>query len=401
MTNPSANNLLEVLLEKLELPESAYEQAKSRYDDLGKWLCRDESSCNSNDPHVFPQGSFRLGTAIMPLNEKEPYDLDLACELSKHITKSSHTQQSVKKLIGDEVEAYRKARAIKADKEEKHRCWRLEYADSISFHMDIVPCVPEIKSKRLAMYEAMVKAGENADFATALSDLTVAITDNRHRDYNRISDDWEVSNPEGYAKWFESRMKLSEKFIRGREATLKAATIDEIPSYRWKSPLQLAVQLLKRHRDQMFEDNSDVKPISIIITTLAAKAYQGETDLVSALNTILTGIENLVNDDKPRIPNPVNPEEDFADRWERSECRDLNLERNFKLWVNQARRDFDTLLKSESLPSITNCLGKSFAFNIGIDTLSRKLGTSNYSTSASSPKEYNITQQTSPWRTEE
>lgn len=41
---------------------------------------RPESSYSEFEPHFF-QGSFRLGTAIKPLNENEMYDLDLACNL--------------------------------------------------------------------------------------------------------------------------------------------------------------------------------------------------------------------------------------------------------------------------------------------------------------------------------
>lgn len=45
-----------------------------------------------------------------------------------------------------------------------------------------------------------------------------------------------------------------------------------------ESILQRIVQILKRHRDIMFNGDED-KPISIIITTLASRAYRGETNL--------------------------------------------------------------------------------------------------------------------------
>jgi len=55
----------------------------------------------------------------------------------------------------------------------------------------------------------------------------------------------------------------------------KAATIDELPTYRWKTPLQQVVKILKRHRDVMFLDAPDKKPMSIIITTLAGRSIPG------------------------------------------------------------------------------------------------------------------------------
>jgi hypothetical protein len=43
------------------------------------------------------------------------------------------------------------------------------------------------------------------------------------------------------------------------------------------------------HRDRMFENDPDGKPISVIITTLAARAYGGETDVYSALRPFFPG----------------------------------------------------------------------------------------------------------------
>ncbi|MEC9281793.1 MAG: nucleotidyltransferase [Bdellovibrionota bacterium] len=109
------NKILEEMLGKLELPDSAYEKAKSRYDDLGEWLGRDGSILKDNNPHVFPQGSFRLGTAIRPLDDKEEYDLDLSCKLREGVTTSSHSQRQIKNMVKEELESYRKARGIKED----------------------------------------------------------------------------------------------------------------------------------------------------------------------------------------------------------------------------------------------------------------------------------------------
>src|SRR5208337_1219737 len=136
-----------------------------------------------------------------------------------------------------------------------------------------------------------------------------AITDNRLKNYDIISDDWRISNSEGFARWFESRMKLARLLLEKRAVAVKAAQVDDLPAYRWKSPLQRCVQILKRHRDVMFADNLDRKPISIIITTLAGKAYQGEVEIAEALDRILSNMGSLINPTTPRVPNPVNPAE--------------------------------------------------------------------------------------------
>ena len=62
MSDNQSNEVLKGILEKIELPNSAYERAEKRYKDIGDWLHRPESSCVEYDPNVFSQGSFRLGT---------------------------------------------------------------------------------------------------------------------------------------------------------------------------------------------------------------------------------------------------------------------------------------------------------------------------------------------------
>jgi len=398
MVKQESSSLLHFMLGPLELPDSAYETAAARYRDLGKWLCREGSSCARYQPHVYPQGSFRLGTAIRPINPQEEYDLDLACELSVGVAKHSHTQQSVKQLVGIEIESYRVAREIRSPKEEKHRCWRLEYADDLSFHMDIVPCIPEASFRRRAIKEAMIRSGAESGLAEAVSELTVSLTDNRHLSYGQICDDWGISNPEGYATWFESRMRLAHGLLLERAIVLKAAKIDDLPAYRWKTPLQQAVQLLKRHRDRMFRDDPEAKPISVIITALAGRAYSGETDVETALRVVLSGIEGLVHPNRPRIPNPVNPDEDFADRWSRPDCRHLRLEENFWNWVKQAENDFALLSAADDAGFIAEQARQKLCVTLDAAALSQLPGVGGHSESGAIPKVHVISSEPArPW----
>ena len=80
--------------------------------------------------------------------------------------------------------------------------------------------------------------------AINVSELAVSITDNSDIGYTIKTNDWRVSNPEGYARWFEVRMRTAEVYLAEREMFFKAS-IDTLPYYQWKTPLQSAVQLLK------------------------------------------------------------------------------------------------------------------------------------------------------------
>jgi len=394
ITNEQKRIIIDNMVKLLELPDSAYDKARKRYEDLGEWFDREESVVSGNNPHIFPQGSFRLGTAIRPLNEREEYDLDLACKLRDGISKASHSQEDLKNLIGIELEAYRKARGIKSALEPKHRCWRLEYQDDLSFHMDIVPCIPADEERQEAILESILQTGLETFVAEAASQTTASITDDRNEGFRRICSDWNISNPEGYAKWFEYRMNPEQTRIG-----LERAQVDDVPLFKKKTPLQRVIQILKRHRDNWSKGNPDSKPISIIITTLAARAYDGETDIVTALGNVLAKMGGLVRPTKPRIPNPVDPEEDFADRWYRKDCLHLRLEENFNAWLFQARVDFQNITSTDDSESLCELIKEKFSLPVDEAELKKQLGISAASVHIITPKVHTIDRQDAarPW----
>jgi hypothetical protein len=205
--------------------------------------------------------------------------------------------------------------------------------------MDVVPSIPEEQGRRGMIKEAMIKEGMDKGLADNVANHSGAITDDRLPNYALIANDWLVSNSEGYAVWFESRMKQAELILEKKAA----ARLDQLPARRWKSPLQQVVQLLKWHREVMFQKNPDSKPISVIITTLAAHAYAGEEDVETALAGVLERMGSYVRQNQPRVPNPINPVEDFADKWPLPKYANLKLEDNFWKWLKAAQEHFKTL----------------------------------------------------------
>jgi SMODS domain-containing protein len=331
-----AEAYLEALAKALEIPPARYEQAERSYKSLGEWLHRDESSVKNYVPDVFVQGSFRLGTVIKPESDGEEYDVDCACSLTK-LTKSNLSQAGLKELLGEEIKAYRKSKGIQKEVHEGRRCWRLEYADGAQFHMDIVPCIPNAQAQRLLL--------ESRGLDTRFAETAIAITDNEVPEFYEITEAWPRSNPRGYAEWFKSRM--GDPFVRRRQQILNEmraegviASVEDIPTYRVRTPLQSAIMILKRHRDIMFADEPTDKPISIIISSLAAHAYEGEETIGLALLSILSRMDASIEHDGTKyiIRNPTDALENFADKWEdypeRAEA--------FFGWLNQARKDFSS-----------------------------------------------------------
>jgi len=334
MPTKAAEEYLAALADELAISESRYEQASRSYASLGEWLHRPESTVLRYDPQVYVQGSFRLGTAIRPLSDNEEYDVDSVCVLG-NLGTGNLTQQQLKTLVGEEIKAYRRSQSMVKPVREGRRCWVLSYADGAQFHMDIVPSVPNAARQRLLL--------EAHGLDLSWSETAIVITDIQSPVYEYISDDWPRSNPKGYAEWFKLRMGTLFEQRRRQLAESIRASVEDIPVYRVRTPLQSAIMILKRHRDGMFAGRYDERPISIIITTLAAHAYSGEEKIADALYSILARMDQFIEWDGRQyiIRNPSDPLENFADKWpfhpERQEA--------FFEWLAQARHDFGELAR--------------------------------------------------------
>lgn len=364
------NDIIEQVLKDIDLPDTVIQRAEDRYVDLGKWLSREESAIAMYHPYVFPQGSFLLQTTIRPLSNKDEYDLDIGCCFLKDLTTKNISQASLKKLLRIELEAYRKARNIKAELDEKKRCWRLEYQDAMSFHIDVVPCLP-VNETEWQFFGAFFVRNVSRSGELLLTEynkkawslLSLFITDNQSKDYKAISDNWHHSNPKGFAKWFQARAALAQM----NEMILAAAPrneVEDLPSTTNKpdTVLQQVVKLLKRHRDVMFEEDKTYAPISVIISKLAAEAYSGEKDLGAAIMNVLEGMKNTIQFVTTFINNPTEPLENFADKW----VEDSNYVHQFRMWIAQATRDFGILTKaSPTQEEVQKILASNFSLSFG------------------------------------
>ncbi|XMA23572.1 nucleotidyltransferase (plasmid) [Bacillus bombysepticus] len=390
MYKTKENPVLLEMIEQLDLPRGIEKKVRDRYDSLSSWFGRDNSSLKDINIDIFSQGSFALGTTIKPLKEDEEYDLDMGCKLNIEGYKSLYSQEELKKMIGKELELYRNSVGIEKPLDEKRRCWRLEYKDEVGFHLDIVPCIPLEHEKKETYASRLSEAyGYEQTFNQDVVHFAVNITDTENKNYSIVTDEWNISNPQGYVRWFQHCMSKNKQFVLKEQAS-----VEPVPKYEKKTILQRCIQLLKRHRDNMFEENKDSKPISIIITTLAARAYDGEQNLEEALSNILNKMPQYIHSQKPRVPNPVKSEEDFTDRWDNPEFKHLNLETNFNLWLYQANLDFKKLFATDKSEEVNSILNENFALKISTEQLEKTFG---YKSGSISTVQSISTPSTKPW----
>jgi len=323
--------VLNDVVESLQVTDSERDSVQRSCQSLGAWLLREASTIRAREPIVYLQGSFALGLAIRPMIETDRIDADLVC-LVAH-SKRQESQARLKELVGEEVCSYAASKSMQPPSEGR-RCWTLNYADSARFHLDCLPATPDVDEAR--------GRRESQQLGQDYVETSIAITDKTDSDFERITDHWPLSNPKGYAAWFHTRMQLAFESRRDGIAIRERADPTKIPHYRVRTPLQEAIQLFKRHRDIMFADRGDDKPVSIILTTLAAHAYGNETSLPATLQSVLSKMPLFIErgrDGEDVIANPSNPAENFADRLQdHPERRDA-----FFSWHAQACQDFARL----------------------------------------------------------
>lgn len=354
------NDILTELGKSLDISETQFNAAVASYNAVGGWLTNDDSLLKPYSPRVRPQGSIIIGTTIKPIHKDDDMDLDLVCQLSG---KASYwTQKDVKNIVGKQLESHKTYESLLD--EEGRRCWTLKYRTSSKnddkYHMDILPA---IISKD---YDIILEQSLSSSFSQENVDtLAIRITDRELLNYSWETnpENWLKSNPFGYAQWF-----LSKAEIGNQKSILLSESLKSVPKYQAdKLPLQRAVQILKRHRDMMFKGDKD-KPISVIITTLSGYSYNKETNVLDALYRIINSMENYIEtryDSKTGkyykyIANPVNPEENFADKWIEYPEKEVN----FYKWLNAVRIDISGASELRGTHVIKESLSRSFGDDV-------------------------------------
>jgi hypothetical protein len=326
------SQLYNQIADELNISDTMTEKAMKSYNAVGTWL----GDCEPGlDIKIMPQGSFNLGTVIKPLSDTDEYDIDLVCLLKNG---SSLSEADIKNIVGKRLKEHGNYK--KMLDEEGKRCWTLNYDE---FHMDILPSVP-------------------------LSGIFIEPNSTQIKLTHKLEADIYIpkySNPYKYHLWFEERMKTILINEKKNYAFRNQVEIDKVADYKVKTPLQKAIQLLKRHRDIMFQEiDGEDAPISIIITTLAALSYNNETNLYDTITNIIQKMPSYIQKEATgqyTIKNPVMPEENFADKWNEN----VNKVVCFKKWINKASEDIiNNPLSIYGSVEVSEIMKNSFGKNI-------------------------------------
>lgn len=301
------SQLLSHTVAELDISPELRAAATAEYERVGNWL----AAVADGDAGwvVQPQGSFLLNTVVRPSGSDE-YDLDTVCrrEIEKHET----TQAKLKYEVGDVLLDYRNAHHDLPDAptrlKERNRCWTLSYPASLRFHLDVLPAIPNPESPPSG----------------------ILITD-------RELHAWQRSDPQAFAAWFKRQAAAEFIVKRAKLAEARRTTPQAIPEWEVRTTLHRLVQVFKLHRNEYFSADLDARPASILLTTLAAHAYSGERNLYDAALQAVELMPQHIQQTREGyfVPNPVEPRENFADRWR----HEPELARAFFGWLNRLGED--------------------------------------------------------------
>lgn len=360
------------LIKSLDITPTMYKNAVEKYNSLAKLLQTHGIECN-----FYPQGSFATGTVVRPIN-KDNYDLDVICELRK--PKAETSAKEVKESVGQVLTDYKRYHNIT----EYDKCWTISYADidAVGFSIDVVPAVDEDSASK---GQLIAKSPSN----TNLVALSIAITKKTSDTYR-----WSTSNPKGYKKWFDeinepfrNHNRYNRRMLLFEQGKDIYNSVEDVPELLERSALQIAIQILRRHRDVYFSKKSngdDLRPASVLIRTVAATiaknapSYYDPFQLLSFITTELKVYAELSTVDQIRftqkytsknlitrnngiwkLPNPVNVDDNLLDSWDENPLR----AKAFFTWIAAVVDDISTITTGDDsnfLITIENAFGNDF-----------------------------------------
>ncbi|MBP9708514.1 MAG: nucleotidyltransferase [Oligoflexales bacterium] len=308
--NFEVDERLEEIAELLDIPDAFRKEVELLYAAIASHLGRPQSKVNACNPRIYTQGSFRTGTVVRPFFRKGDVDVDIVCTL--RLQKSDTTKKELRALVGNELKSFNYENLTV---ELCGRCWRLNLGKHL--HVDVLPAIDDLES---------LPTG-------------ILLTD---REEHR----WQYSNPIAYANWFFSKIEAERTLFDD----LVKADIEKFPEAELKAKIQIAVQLLKRHRDAHFKNTMDLRPPSIIITTLMGLVDQPSATVFERLTLFSGNFSNKIKYENGKyiLKNPVSENENFVDKWNQfPERRDAFLN-----WQNKLRTDLDSIAKTRSIAVI-------------------------------------------------
>ena len=305
LADPTDALLADVAI-RVQLSQTDYNKAVSRYRTINDWIERDGSPLKDRVRLFYPQGSMAIGATIASKLRNDEFDIDVIAQLNLqgHVLPRQALDWLYEAIRGEPGSRYY------GMTERRTRCVTVNYSDDM--HLDVTPALriwgtPERQSWIF---------------------------------HHHPEAPWEpsrslVANPFGFAEWFKTNTPPDHAFAdifeeRAREyenfIMLAKAASDPVPSQEplfRKSKAVVVLQLLKRWRNVQYDSRQGRRPPSIMIAKLVADAANHtdrlSEELLYQAGYILSVFRRAHDQDRPvHIVNPMCEGDLLTDRWPES-----------------------------------------------------------------------------------
>ena len=297
--DPFADPLDAVLAEiaiNIQLPPGLHAKTVDRYEAVRRYIERVGSPLQGRVTCFYPQGSMRIDSTISTRGTDDEYDLDIVAE----ITGRDDGPEALLDDLEAALEGYPVNRIVR-----QTRCITLYYADGM--HLDVTPSRRTgAKEKESVIAHAKKGAGATPGRYVAMNAFGFG--------------EWYCACAPT-EKWFAKA--LNERFYAGAGLVFADADVHDVPEQTpliIKSVTTVALQLLKRHRNVAYADETGRVPPSIVLSCHAGHAAQPGLGLANMVIRQARWTARTIDEAARQgrllsVPNPEYAAERFTDRW--------------------------------------------------------------------------------------
>ena len=291
---------------RVQLSQTNYDKAISRYQAINDWIERDDSPLKGRVQHFYAQGSMAIGAAIASKLSTDEFDIDVVVQNAPLNNESP--RETLDTLC----------RAVKGEPGSRYfgktrrrtRCVTVQYGDGM--HLDLTPAVrlPKTPERESLIFHHKPETLTAPGYALTANPYGFAIWFR----YNTPRDD-------NFADIFESRANDYDH-LQVNAGSINDPVPPKVPPLR-KSKAVIVLQLLKRWRNVQYEKRSGRRPPSIMISWFVANAVAQSNCLTEELLLQAQCMLDFFQESQKQgkliyVANPVCSRDKLTDRWPRS-----------------------------------------------------------------------------------
>jgi hypothetical protein len=328
-TAPQLDALLLGTVLEMELSARDHQVAEKRYNLIPEHLQRPTSPLRQYmaSALIYPQGSRAIGATIVHGAEDDRFDLDAILEFR---TPLGWTPRKVLDELYAAFQGFPDVKKI----ERCTRCIQLQFA---FMDLDVTPMDPDAapRAERVGEIYHSPDVGHDERF---------------------------LVNPYGFAEHFRKRIAIPtaifQDHVRDMRASLQLkdrllpgtimadADIDDLPETIdpiRDAPQVIALKLMKRYLNLRYADRNEKRPVSVYLSKVAIEVPLTHFGICAQLETFAGELDSrietaMATGQRPEERNPALPDENFNDRWPKSDREMILFRSDLKHLMTELER---------------------------------------------------------------